>query len=83
MKTTLAVKLAGFIALALTVTGINYALWPADVAAQAKAEYRVVSIKLPFGERGALQYEALLNDMAAQGWQFDHTITGFTVFKKS
>ena len=54
-----------------------------DNTAQAdpRVQYKVLSAKLV---RTPIQYEQLLNDMAAQGWEFDHTLetAGMLVFRK-
>lgn len=72
-----------FFAMVATILIINEAMRFTVAAAPAsRIEYQVVPVKLPFGERGAREYEALLNDMTAQGWTYDHGITGFTVFKR-
>jgi hypothetical protein len=72
-----------FFAIVATTLIINEAMRFAMAAAPASSiEYLVVPVKLPFGERGAREYEALLNDMTAQGWTYDHGLTGFTVFKR-
>ncbi len=52
------------------------------VAAQAKPQYLVVPVQLPFGERGAGQYQALLQQLSAEGWSYDHDLPGFVVFKR-
>jgi hypothetical protein len=47
-----------------------------------KVEYRVVPMRVPFGERGAIEYQNLLNDMTSRGWKYDHDIPGFVVFRR-
>ena len=54
---------------------------PASQSA-TKVEYRVVPMRVPFGERGAMEYQNLLNDMTARGWKYDHSIPGFVVFRR-
>ncbi|MGH8579568.1 MAG: hypothetical protein ACREVK_05390 [Gammaproteobacteria bacterium] len=53
-----------------------------DLAAQAKPQYLVMPLQLPFGDRGARQYEALLQQLSAEGWSYDHDLPGFVVFKR-
>ena len=60
----------------------NNLLGIASSQSAPKVEYRVVPMRLPFGERGAMEYQTLLNDMTARGWKYDHDITGFVVFRR-
>ena len=53
-----------------------------DLAAQAKPQYLVMPVQLPFGDRGARQYEALLQRLSAEGWSYDHDLPSFVVFKR-
>lgn len=51
--------------------------------AAERVEYRVVPVnEVPFGARGAAQYQALLERLSAEGWQHDHTLPGFVVFRR-
>lgn len=51
--------------------------------AAERVEYRVVPVnEVPFGARGAAQYQALLERLGAEGWQHDHTLPGFVVFRR-
>lgn len=62
--------------------GINslFGITPSQSA--TKVEYRVVPLRVPYGERGAMEYQDLLNNMTAKGWTYDHSITGFVVFRR-
>lgn len=61
----------------------EHLLFPvSQVAAQVKPQYLVVPVQLPFGEKGARQYQALLQQLSAEGWSYDHDLPGFVVFKR-
>ena len=54
---------------------------PASVDAARLFKYKVVSMG---SANTVYEYEKLLNDMAFQGWEFDHRVTAeeWAVFKK-
>ncbi len=59
--------------------GVKIAHGPREAVAAAKAHYKVVSIvKI----NSPQSYEKLLNDMADQGWNFDHILGLSAAFKR-
>ncbi len=71
-----------FLALLLAV-GIGSRLWsgPTVVTAGSLVKYKVVSTG---SANTVYEYEKVLNDMAFQGWEFDHAVVTreWAVFKK-
>ena len=57
-------------ALALGI-GSRWLTLPPEAAAQTRVQYRVVSTGMV---NSTAAYEKLLNDMANQGWVFDHDL---------
>ena len=51
--------------------GIRWAAQPPEAVAQTRVQYRVVSTAMA---NTTAAYEKLLNDMANQGWLFDHDL---------
>ncbi len=72
----------GLLVLFLTLA-VGSRLWwgPAFVNAGNLVQYKVVSAG---SANTVYEYEKLLNNMAFQGWQFDHAVAGksWAVFKK-
>ncbi len=65
------------------VLGIALAAGTQHATAAARKELRVVPVnKIGFGERGAVQYQALVQALADDGWRYDHAIPGFVVFRR-
>ena len=51
--------------------------------AAPRPEFRVIPVNtIPFGERGATEYQALLERLAGEGWSYDHGLPGFVVFRR-
>ena len=71
-----------FVVLLLTVgIGSRVLFSPSSVNADGMVKYKVVSTG---SANTVYEYEKLLNDMAFQGWKFDHRVASreWAVFKK-
>ncbi|MGH8644950.1 MAG: hypothetical protein ACREV4_01350 [Gammaproteobacteria bacterium] len=83
MPGTMLKNLSLFCLIAIATLVAEHLIFPvSQVAAQAKPQHLVVPLQLPFGDRGARQYEALLQQLSAEGWGYDHDLPGFVVFKR-
>ncbi len=72
-----ALGMAAGLLLALSIFGVK------QVEAQAGSQYLVIPVNdFPFGQRGAQRYLRVLSQMNADGFKYDHSISGFVVFKK-
>jgi hypothetical protein len=81
-KTKLFGSVIGILILALALgAGIKLLPGPAPASAARLFKYKVVSTG---SANTVYEYEKQLNDMAFQGWEFDHMIPGreWAVFRK-
>jgi hypothetical protein len=71
-----------FVILLLTIgIGSRVLFSPSSVNAEGMVKYRVVTTG---AANTVYEYEKLLNDMAFQGWEFDHRVASreWAIFKK-